>query len=254
MQMKQEDVERIESYLLWELGEDEREAVQRRILEEEDFFQLVAHTETDLIDAYVRKDLPEARLERIEQRLLQTPRNQERLRFAQALQARTLRSRSQSSTAVGKWWLGIAAVLAAALIGWTIWERQGVDPPPEALRSRPAALETLRLSLSGRALRGQEEVQQARLSESVGTLELRLRLDPADAHDRYHATVQSPEGETLESLQGLQASGDPQGRFVALTLSAPPLAEGRYEVELQGQDDENPPVLLDFYYFDLTRH
>src|SRR5918911_866564 len=67
------DEKRVRRYLLGDLAEGERQAVERQMMIDGDFFEQVTLLEEELIDAYVRGTLPPFEREKFEQYFLSTP-------------------------------------------------------------------------------------------------------------------------------------------------------------------------------------
>ena len=109
-------------YLLGELSEDERTALEEQYIADPNIFGEVARAESDLVDDYVRGKLaPEAR-ERFERVYLARPQRLERVKFAEALLARL--DRAETPVAVG----------ASSADAWFDW-RAALD---RMLRPKPA--------------------------------------------------------------------------------------------------------------------
>src|SRR5919202_647127 len=78
------DDELLRSYLLGELTEDEADALERRLLAEDDLFELSEAIEADLLAEYAQGGLAPAERERV-QRLASSPQGRERLALARSL-------------------------------------------------------------------------------------------------------------------------------------------------------------------------
>jgi CHAT domain-containing protein len=75
----------LSSYLLGELNEQEREAVEERLWADEDFFKESLLAEDDLIDDYVQGDLSADQRNKFEATILCTPRGQQQVEVTRAL-------------------------------------------------------------------------------------------------------------------------------------------------------------------------
>ena len=104
-------------YLLGELPEPEREALEEEYFTTEDAFEELKAAEEDLIDAYCRGTLPPERRPAFEARYLETESGRARLEFARALGTVTAGRRSAPATRRLGAWGTWAAVLAAMALG-----------------------------------------------------------------------------------------------------------------------------------------
>src|SRR5215467_1770094 len=78
--------QRMTKYLLWRLSEPEEAEMETRLLEDNGVFEELLATEADLRDAYEQGELSGADREAFAQRLLASPRQEERQAFVRALQ------------------------------------------------------------------------------------------------------------------------------------------------------------------------
>ena len=86
-------------YLLGELSEDERTALEEQYIADPNIFGEVARAESDLVDDYVRGKLAPEAHERFERVYLARPQRRERVKFAEALLTRL--DRAETPVAVG---------------------------------------------------------------------------------------------------------------------------------------------------------
>lgn len=137
-------------FLLGNLSESERVKIEDGFLEQDDFYQELLVAEDDLIDAYVRGELPAHERALFEQRRLTSPHSRERVEFA-----RTLFESVSASSVLGpvpdrpaSWWsfgaggllirrpaigLAFAAVLLVLMLAglWFGLDRWRIRPAPE---------------------------------------------------------------------------------------------------------------------------
>ncbi|HUQ31536.1 MAG TPA: hypothetical protein VM095_05415 [Pyrinomonadaceae bacterium] len=85
MKSESDNDELVQRFLLGSLSESERAQVEDRFFANDNFFQELLTGEDDLIDAYVRGELPAAERALFEQSYLSTQTGRERVEFAQAL-------------------------------------------------------------------------------------------------------------------------------------------------------------------------
>jgi hypothetical protein len=83
----------IKKYLLGGLLEEERQQFEERLFIDRSFFELVRIVEDELIDAYIRGDLPEK--ERFVTHFLATPQQMQKLRIAMALREKVSKSEAR---------------------------------------------------------------------------------------------------------------------------------------------------------------
>jgi hypothetical protein len=72
-------------YLLDQLGEEEKEQVEQRLLADDDLFEAAEAVEGDLLHAYVRGELTAAERQSIDRRLAASPRGKARLDLARGM-------------------------------------------------------------------------------------------------------------------------------------------------------------------------
>ncbi|HEU4390904.1 MAG TPA: hypothetical protein VFV34_24075 [Blastocatellia bacterium] len=125
------DSENVVAYLLGELSPSARKETELRYFADPAFLEYVDAVEEELADAYVRGELSPARRERFERFLSASPRQQERVALARALQMRAASSTARTTPPVPSvtrvapsWraasrWLALAAISALMLI--TTW-------------------------------------------------------------------------------------------------------------------------------------
>lgn len=132
-----ERLERLEDYLLGLLSEAETEQLDELSVTDETFAWRLRAAEDDLVDAYVRGDLPAQTRARFEEFYLASPRHRQRVEFARSLARTTARAGDQpnglapavsaSSTHAprqargartsGAWWLLAAAAAVVVAFG-----------------------------------------------------------------------------------------------------------------------------------------
>ena len=72
-------------YLLGELSEQERAALEQQYFDDPQVFEQVLRSESELVDGYVRGQLSAEAREQFEQTYLKHPKRRERVKFAEAL-------------------------------------------------------------------------------------------------------------------------------------------------------------------------
>ena len=141
MPLEAEDERGIVSYLLGDLPEEQQTRVEERFLRDAEYREAVRSTEDDLVDEYVRGELPPREHALFEKSLTSVPRRRRKVEFARALAAalpgnmrpvedaerRGLRSRWSSlldSLRAPRlaWGFSLAALLLLAAGGWWLWD------------------------------------------------------------------------------------------------------------------------------------
>ncbi len=82
---KPDELEKIRKYILGEVGEDDRSAIEQLIMTDDDYFQKIAMVEESLIQDYVDENLEPAKRARFEKCFLISAENKQKVRFARAL-------------------------------------------------------------------------------------------------------------------------------------------------------------------------
>lgn len=208
---------RIESYLLGELTEDEREVVEERFFTDDDFFADVEATEMALIDRYVRNEMSDAQRQTLEQNYLVTP--ERKLKVADAFafhnELKSLRVPITVEEARPSWFerfvggfgfslsamqLGATAAIAILVlsVGWLLYDTNRLRNDVLVARNQQSESEN---ALNEKLRQKEDELQQKiqaqnRDLETVGTLEdeverLKNELDQAKKN--------SPPGNTQET-------------------------------------------------------
>src|SRR5436309_5437025 len=143
------DDELLRGYLLGELPEEQAEGLERRLLAEDDLFELSEAVEADLLAACARGELSAEERERVLRRLASSPSGRERLALARALNALAgspaatvlpfARPAAAPSRSMFRWAALAAGILVAAGLSWVALEsRHGGESAPWIARERPA--------------------------------------------------------------------------------------------------------------------
>lgn len=256
-------------YLLGELSEAEEDELAQRYFQDAALFDQLQQAETELVDAYTRRELGPHEREALECRLLKTPRGRaaaalsrslHHLAADQAGQRRTAAGspagRSWSSAVAGRaagvrWLLPAAAVLlcATALVLWRTGfdavpqnpakagsaESGAVTPAPHPEVTAPAGRESgvVALALSPGLLRDGGPTRTLELPP--GTRVVRLDLDlQADVPERCRVTATTIEGrEVLRAT----ASRGPSPTTVQIDIPATALSTGDYILTLSADSE-----------------
>ena len=149
------DDEMLRGYLLGELTEEEADAVEGRLLMEDELFELSEAIESDLLAEYAQGSLAPAERELVRQRLAASPQGRERLMLARSLNVLAAREkaavlpfvpRTAPSRQPALRWAALAAgLLAAAGLAWFTREQSHIvhqeNRPAPVIAETPRAHE-----------------------------------------------------------------------------------------------------------------
>jgi hypothetical protein len=245
----------LRAYLLGQTTEPDAERLEIRALEDEDFFSAVRSVEDDLFDEYVRGAMADAERPLF---LARYGGHQERLRMARALMMRTAQPTVVSRSAASRYWMMAAAAVLVLGIGVTL----GIPGKPTPGRSTPAATGStpapaapapVALLLTLGSSRSAAPPPEAVLPSSAATLQLHVRIDPADTFDRYTMELRSDNDNVIWRADTLKAS--PAGGDLALVGDVPAglLKEASYELTVLGSTAGRPPEVLGFAAVKIRR-
>ena len=182
---------RIESYLLGELTDEERDVVEERFFTDDDFFADVEAAEMSMIDRYVRNEMPESERHSLEQNYLVTPERKLKVADAKAFhnELKTLRVPTAiEDSAKASWFerlfggfslssmqLGAAAAIAVLVlsVGWLLYDTNRLRNDVLVARNERSETENAlneKLRQKERELQEKNHAQNGD-SETVGTLE-----------------------------------------------------------------------------------
>jgi anti-sigma factor RsiW len=170
-------VSEIRRYLLGQLSEAEREAVEARLFGDAEFLELVEAEEEELLDLYVAGRLTAAERAGWESYRAARPDLVRREGFARALRRRFARG--------VMWWRWAAAVAALLVVGW-LW-------------LQPERGTVMAVALTAGTLRGTDTAQVVRIGPGVKELALefgnreavRWKLRPVDGGEVATGELQS---------------------------------------------------------------
>jgi anti-sigma factor RsiW len=245
------DRDQLIQYLLHQMPEEERAALSEQWFTAPELHEALQLAEAELLDAYVRGELPVDERRQVEEHLLGSESQRGKLAFAHALHAAMLaRSRARHTR-----WFGLAAAgVMIALVGTTVWYARGVAQvsslleraaPSRQLRPLSSAVYALRVSPD--SLRGAGEQNRLKLPKAAEILRLDFEFERADQAPDYSAVV-SHAGQTVWSEQGIRGSPRGPAFVVPVWIPANVLAAGVYSVELSVGGK-----MLAYYPFSITR-
>ena len=282
--------ETIRAYLLGQLPESETERLDELTFVDDGYAERVRAVEHDLVDAYVRGELAGAVLEQFRSRYLTTPRRQEAIRFARALQSLDVHSTGDLSldpgrapaTAVPKTrrWrdlLPIAAAVVLAVAGvWLALDNRALReratsaeierdrqlreaeaprtpdtaPPSTGGAPPPVTVATLVLTPQLRSARQQPTLT---LTGSGGDVAVQLELEPVD-YPAYEAALVAAGGDRIawrSDRLTARTVGDRQRLDVGLPAAL--LTPQDYLIRVTGVPARGAPEIVGEYRFTVAR-
>jgi hypothetical protein len=245
----------LRAYLLGQTTEANAERVEIRALDDEDFFATIQSVEDDLFDDYARGSMTDAERSLF---LAKYGADRDRLRVAHALAARTARPRAVWWQAAPRYWMAAVAAVLLAAVGFPLLIKSRSTPQDRSTPSvavstpavRPAPL-TLLLTLG--SLRSAASSAETRLPASAATLQLRVRLDPADTSDSYAMELRSDRGVTVWRADALHASAVDGDLILAGDVPAASLQSASYELTVLGSPAGRAPEALGFAAVKIAR-
>jgi len=275
----------IRKYLLGYSEPEVAEAIEERLVTDQDYLQTFSIVKEELVEDYLDGDLSAEEVERFKNHFLTTPHRHRKLEISRALAEKannTLASVPEiaeankplhfrpRSKARGKYWLlaAMISVIVIAAFAWVILKSPPVienatDQANKQLRDEIARLNDPHLDLSPG-----NTVQQRMLSpvtvRSVGQ-DRRVLVQPntqivvlqlvigEQSYDTYRASLQNAEGAELAEVEAIKPTGANAGQLVEVRLPAPLLQSRSYQLKLTGlaSDGKFEPVAA--YPFQLIK-
>ncbi len=228
------DDKQLREYLLGGLTPEEREEIESRMFEDDDFADSLREMEADLLDRFTSGTLNEADRGRVAV-LTGNPAWASKLAVSKwiATQAAATHAASRPlrrSPRTTPWWLGWAAALAAAILaGWMARENVRL----RALLTKPTAALVASISLTTGAQRDSSERTLA-LSASSEVLRVEVAVEMG-----YKEYVLSVEGSGASFTVPAQLRGDTAVAWLPSAM----LRSGHYDFLLKGQRGGAPELL-----------
>jgi hypothetical protein len=267
MRVETEDEGVMLSYLLGRLPEIEREQVEERIFAEDGYFERLSLLEDQLIDAFVRDELPARDRSDFERYFILSPRRREKAKFSALL--------SRAAKRKAPWWkpfadilrfraplmrVAFAGISLVALVGGSLLTYQVIrlqrevaglasalesatkeneelraraetqGPPPAA--APPGASPIFSLLLSPGLVRG-GGVPELRLTPTAQAVRFTLKLPPSEPYSAYRGVLKDASHNELWT--GTAYALRPPSDSVRLQVPARVLAPGTFYVLLQGR-------------------
>lgn len=249
------DDDLLRSYLLGKLSEEETDALEGRLLAEDDLFELSEAVEADLLAEHAQGGLDPEERERVQQRLASSPQGRERLALARSLSRVAgrdpkvavlpfARRAAAPRRPVLRWAALAAGLFAAAGLAWLALERPQDHPktherPAPVIAAVPRAQEApspvkavFQLALT--SLRGAESAEKLRVPAGAGTVELQISVEGMEDLESFGLTVKNRKAETVWNGTGLKPKSLNGVRALVVDLPAERLPAGKYEIQAQG--------------------
>ncbi len=261
----------IRRYLLDEMGEQERDVIERRLLTDDDYYEEIKAAEENLIDEYAAGELSIVQRKQFEERFMTAREQREKVTFAIALNrsiSQRRRSRSQDSapreSKVAEWsgrysargWRGwvapaliCATLLLAAAATWLIVETSRLRRQIEAIQSARNKAgqveEELQRRLSEEQARGEalsrqianDEMALARMDEELTRLRRRQTASAADTGSDVFSIVLAP-GLSRGSDKAASITLPDDARRLRVDLRLPDSDYRSFKVEVKTAEGE----------------
>lgn len=274
----------IRKYLLGYSEPEIAEAIEERLVTDQDYLETFSTVKEELVEDYLDGDLSAEEVERFVNYFLTTPRRHRQLEITRALAEKTnntsapISELSESNEPLkfprsrwrGKYWLLAAMISTIFIAGFAVWVKLKSPPAMEnadnqankQLRDEIARLNDPHLNLLT------DTVQQCTLSPvSVRSVaeDRRLFVQPNTQivvlqlvlgdhrYDSYRASLQNAEGAELAEFEAIKPTGANAGQFVEVRLPAQFLQSRSYQIKLTGlaADGKSEPIAA--YPFQLIK-
>lgn len=275
------DDELVRRYLLGGLPGDEQEALEQRLLREDDLFELAEAMEAEVLEDYARGELTSEQKERVERYLATSPEGRLRLavvRGLAAMPAGKLLPFSRQAPSLERPKVRVEAIAALLVLALGTALLAGIyvpipkfkdklgrafpsstpifaettptpAPTPVATPAPSPVIFVATIILSN--LRGGDDIQSFDIPDRPGLVELKLTLSAGDeGYPSYRVVVLNDDmGREVKTSEGLHTEGD--NGHLTLRVDADQLTKGRYSLEVQGVTSEGGTEDLAFPVFEV---
>lgn len=277
-----EDKELLRQYLLGEVGQEERRALEEFLMTGDEAYEEILLAERELTDDYLDGALTPREKEQFERNFLCTPERERNLSFARTLKkyvndaaeadaaSRTPetapagtseRFRPPASPAHGSRArsmlipaLSLVVVAVAALLLFRVWQNSRAGQQPIVVESRDAGQSgVFQITLTPGLVRDPGEWKRVVMPAGARAVRLRLEDVGADDYRSYRAVL----GDTRGSGQLFEAGGikpvtTDGAKAVEFEVPAGLLRGGDFSVRLSGENPGAEPDELNSYHFRIT--
>jgi hypothetical protein len=235
------------AYLLHQMPEEQRLALEDRWMEDPDLHQQLRSVEADLLDAYVRGAVSSSDKMSIESFLLTSDSQRLKLEFARALQAAVSTPRPSARP-----W-GILAALAASLVLgatalWMGWQNLTLrrELSSRNVETRAPSGGLFSALLRPDTTRGTSEPKLIQPPSGTEVVRFELELDPGDENQNYVVGLYFS-GNRIWAEEPIHS--EPRGsRFIVpVWISTHGLKPGQYQIKLSAGSKA-----IEYYYFRIA--
>ena len=222
------------AYLLHQMPEPERLDFAERWFADSDLTEQLNITEVELMDAYVRGELPRKQRAEVERFLLNSDEQRRKLEFTAALHGVLPAPRRRTPF---PWMAVCAAAIVVGLIGLTLWSaRQNRELQREITRleenAQPLPGGVYSASLISSGARGSSSARSIVLPADARMVRLDLELVEGESRASYAATLSSS-GRRVWREEPLHPSTQNGASLVAMWIPANVLDSGNYTLVLE---------------------
>jgi hypothetical protein len=270
LETKAIEQQNIREYLLGRLPREQQAQFEERLLTSDEVYEELVIVEDELVDQYLREELPASDRESFESHFIAAPEHQAKLRFARTFRKYVATEGPKYEVAADERiaevppmqairpaprWLGFlpirspiygyamtaAVVLVAVGISWIVWRNLNSGPRDPG--------RVLSVVLTPGLSRGDAEGgNRLTVPADTGTVRLQL-LMPENRHESYEAALVNAEGRTLTTSRNLPkelVNGQPG---VVLDVAASVMPAGDYRVKLNGVNPDGNSESVASYSF-----
>jgi len=221
---------------------NEREAFELRLIEEDDFSDLIETVEFDLVEDFAAGVLPLAEHEQIALWIKASPERSARVLLAQTLHQSS--SKRRRSATLWIWWT--AALSACVILTISLLLLRRPQPAPSTLASSQVATHAPFTPRQDTILLIAERLRGGNIGSATSyplhadsSVRLQIMVPPSDGRTPYSATLQGnePGGASLLHISGITPRGDASAPYLELTLPPRSLPSGKYMLELRSRTD-----------------
>jgi hypothetical protein len=277
----------IRKYLFGYSEPEMAEAIEERLVTDQDYLQTFSIIKEELVEDYLNGDLSAEEVERFKNYFLMTPDRHRKLEITRALAERAnntpapvselrqpnerLSFPSRSRWRGNKHWLLAAMISGIVIAAFAVWVKLKSPPVMENANNeanKQLRNEIARLNDPHVDVPEGNTVQQRKLSpvtvRSIGedrrllvqpnTQTIVLELVLADhSYHTYRASLQNAEGAELAEFEAINPTGANAGQFVEVRLPAQLLQSRSYQIKLTGlaSDGKSEPIAA--YPFQLIK-
>lgn len=254
------DDELLTRYLLGSLPEEETERLDEMSVTDDEIVWRLRAVENDLVDTYVRGEMPADAVERFKSSYLSWPQNREKVILANALlsfERKAPGARQRFAVPRLQHWAVAASVAAVALLAYVFLAPQRQVQPPATKVARgetattapspssPATVSFLLLPPT----RGAGSIETIPIPAGTQQVVLRLQLESDDFPAYQGALRDLMNNEIVWRSESLKAAREDRTKTVSVSIPVVMLKQQNYSVELSGLPGGAPAELIGSYAF-----